>query len=141
VLKIVVDRVAGELANVNGSSEIKYSFRFKLSDGSSISRVGRFYNNLSQVLRRRKDRDTDTPPLPTTVPSYLRYNSPSETSTTSTDSRESGTEHHIDACGNDFLWASYKTLENHLEKAAWYPREYEITHTSCSDVGVTDDQV
>lgn len=78
---------------------------------------------------RETDSETDTPPIPTIVPLNLRHFSPDAASPTSTDSRESGPEHHTYMCAIDFLWASYKTLENQLEEFAWYPKDYEIQRT------------
>lgn len=118
MLIIVVDRVAEELTNVNNSNEIKATFRFKLAEGSSMSRFEKFYNGLTQVFRirsgRETDSETDSPLIPATVPPNLQHFSPDVTTPISTDSRESGPEHHINSCAKDFLWACHKTLENQL---------------------------
>lgn len=136
MLTIVIDRVAEELANVNNSNEIKAIFRFKLTEGSSISRFEKFYNGLTQVFRARSNRETDSetdsPLVPTTAPLALQKFSHDVASPASTDSRESEPEHHTNSCAKDFLWACHKTLENQLEELAWYPKYYEVQHTSCS---------
>lgn len=135
VLSIVIDQVAEGLASVNNSNTITYDFKCDFSLGSSIIRFERFYTDLVKVLRKRSgnmtDSETDTPPLPTTVPPHLRHTSPSiasTISTASTSSRESGPEHLTDDLANDFLWACLQTFQNQLASFAWYPKNYEL-HT------------
>jgi hypothetical protein len=118
----VVDQVTEQLANVNNSNEITAKFRCKLAAGSSIVDFKKFYNDLTQVFRRKPGRDTDfetdSSHIPAVFPLSLRHSSPDVTSPASTDSRESGPEHHTNSCAKAFLWGCHKTLECQLEQLA-----------------------
>src|SRR5438876_798379 len=123
---IVIDQVVEDLANVNNSYTITYDFEYEVSVGSSIFRFEKFYTDLIKVLRKRSvntiGSETNTPPLPTTVPLNLRHSSPSTASTTSTSSKESGAEHLTYDLANAFLWACLHTFKHQLANYAWYPK-------------------
>jgi hypothetical protein len=77
-----------------------------------------FYDMLGQLLRKRpstsSSSQTDTPPILTIVPPKVRH-SPSTESTTS---RDSTAEHFTHVTANDFVFATFKAIEDQLEKHA-----------------------
>jgi hypothetical protein len=117
VLSLVVDQVTGELSEVNNSKSITPEFNFKVSDRPFV--FAKFYDDFTQIVRKNMastvTSQTATPILQTTIPQP--YSSPS---TASTSSRESKAEPHTQITANDFMWATLKAIENHLEEFAWY---------------------
>lgn len=129
MLIIAIDQVAGEILNVNDSNEIGPNFKFRRTDHPTIW-FTRFYDVLGQLLRKRpstsSSSQTDTPPIQTIIPPKVRHSSPSTESTTS---RDSTAEHFTHVTANDFVFATFKAIEDQLEKHAWYPENCRLEHT------------
>jgi hypothetical protein len=109
---------------INDSKEITSTFKFKVSQHPSMVQFKKFYMDFSQVLRKNlplspptMTSQTVTPPLQTTIPPDPQYSS---SSTTSTTSRDSKAEHYTQAAANDFLYSTVASIEDPLEKFAWY---------------------
>jgi hypothetical protein len=130
MLTPVIDEVAKNLEQINDSNEITSRFKFKVSLHPSMSQFKNFYIDFSQVLRKNLPLNTPTmisqtvtPPLQTTIPPNPQYSSSSADSTDSTNStssKESKPEHHAQAAANGFLYSTVITIEEALEKLAWY---------------------
>jgi hypothetical protein len=99
-------------------------FQFEVSDNPSISLFSKFYDDLTQIVRKNLPAETQaaisqsfTPPNQTTIPSNPQYSS---SSTGSGSSRESKPEHHTQTAANAFLYANLKSIETQLKRFAWY---------------------
>lgn len=122
---VVINRVAEELSKVNNSDLITSDFDIKVSDHPSLWTFAKFYDDFTQLVRKKPLQSTTpatsqlaSPPVQTTVPQNPQYSSPS---TASTSSRESKAEPHTQIAANDFLWATLKAIEDRLRELSWYP--------------------
>jgi hypothetical protein len=125
--------MAEGLQAVNDSGEITPQFNFRISSQHpSIFRFEKFYNSLGLVLRTRASKLPPnqialitTPPTQSTVPADPTYSSGTD-STTSHDSKH---EHYTDFAANDFVWATFQSLEEKLDYLAWYRNvDYSLKH-------------
>src|SRR5947207_9283707 len=107
MLSLVIDQVANNLEQINGSKEITSGFKFKVSHHPSIWQFKKFYDDFSQILRKNlplnpptATSQTVTPPLQTTVPPNPQYSS---SSIASTSFKESKAEHHTQVAACAYL--------------------------------------
>lgn len=135
-LTIAIAQIVEELANVNNSNDITTTFEFEPSTSSQINGFEQFYDDLTQIFRRNPgpdtDSETDSPHVPPVIPPNPRHPSSDIASNTSTDTRESGPEHHTNSCAKEFVKASHRCLKKHLKKASWFPEHYRVLSTCYS---------
>ena len=138
----VIDKVAKEFEQVNGSKTITPEFEFNVSHTPTLLPFKLFYNRISYLLSVENPQSQSwteplcTPPTQTTLPTSVsetpppspnpvdpRYSSTSHTTSSSnatSTSAESKDEHSSDSCANDFVNATFGLLEDLLKQMAWY---------------------
>jgi len=143
-----ISRIASELARVNDGKEITSDFEFNRAMHLPLSDFVRSFRDLGQILRcdeqkrtpastsintpmfTTSDQQYTIPPVFVTPPQQLPLERESvEGSPASTATNQSAkVKHHTSSFANNFLAAAFFSLENHLQKAAWFKHPMRIDH-------------
>lgn len=144
-LIVEIDKISSELTSVNNGNEITPMYRFRKDNNPTLFPFQSSFHHLSLILTRDEESRTPvstwtstpmntTPDQQFTIPNPDVFRTPEQDSEVllehmsvvddsphSTESNRSAKrEHHTASFANRFLEATYFSLEEHLEKIAWF---------------------
>jgi len=143
-LIVDIERIATELEKVNDGKEITTAYEFDYQQNLLLSQFHASFHDLSLILARDEQRRTPlstsantplftTPQFTTPTQQVLTEHTVMQDSPHSTESNRSAKlEHHTASFANQFLKATYFSLQTHLTQQAWFnkPRKLGVVYFS-----------